>query len=149
MQMINFSELEEFNRKKTKKKRKKKNPLGTVPKFNRKSGHINTSNTPFIFSGFTSMKMARINKRYRKPKGQSRMDNPGSLATLGTYNTGWKQTKYKTRKTKMMTHPCAREGWYSKQSKAINEKQKYNNLRSARTVKQSMKNKNKTISKQF
>ena len=63
MQMINFSELEEFN-----KKRKK--PLGTVPKFNRNSGHINTSNTPFICSGFTSMKMARINKRYRKPKGQ-------------------------------------------------------------------------------
>ena len=75
MQMINFSELEESNKKK---------PLGTVPKFNRKSGHIITSNTPFIFSGFTSMKMARINKRFRKPKGQSRMDNPESLATLGT-----------------------------------------------------------------
>jgi hypothetical protein len=30
------------------------------------------------------MKMARINKRYRKPKGQWRMDNPESLATLGT-----------------------------------------------------------------
>jgi hypothetical protein len=50
--------------------KKQKKPLGTVPKFNRNSGHINTSNTPFICSGFTSMKMARINKRYRKPKGQ-------------------------------------------------------------------------------
>ena len=69
---------------KKKEKKRKKTPLGTVPKFNRKSGHINTSNTPFIFSGFTSMKIAGINKRYRKPKGQSRMDNPESLATLGT-----------------------------------------------------------------
>ena len=27
-------------------------------------------------------------KRQRKPKGQSRMDNPGKLATLGTQDTG-------------------------------------------------------------
>jgi len=33
------------------------------------------------------------NKRSRKPKGQSRMDNPEKLATLGTQDSGQKQTK--------------------------------------------------------
>jgi len=70
--------------KKKQKQKQKIKRLGIVPKFIRKSGQINTSNTPFIFSGFTSMKMAGLNKRFRKPKGQSRMDNPESLATLGT-----------------------------------------------------------------
>ena len=30
----------------------------------------------------------RTNKYQRKPKGQSRMDNPETLATLGTQDTG-------------------------------------------------------------
>jgi len=29
-----------------------------------------------------------INKRYRKPKGQSIMDNPKTLVTLGTQDIG-------------------------------------------------------------
>ena len=32
------------------------------------------------------------NKCWRKPKGQSRMDNPDTLATLGTQDTGQRQT---------------------------------------------------------
>ena len=34
-----------------------------------------------------------FNKRERKPKGQSRMDNPEKLATLGTQDTGQRQTQ--------------------------------------------------------
>jgi hypothetical protein len=36
-----------------------------------------------------------VNKRWRKPKGQSRMDNPEKLATLGAQDTGRTQTKQK------------------------------------------------------
>jgi len=32
-----------------------------------------------------------VNKRSRKPKGQSRMDNPETLATLETQDTGRRQ----------------------------------------------------------
>ena len=41
------------------------------------------------------------NKRYRKPKGQSRIDNPEKLATLVTQDTGGRQTKQKTQQRKL------------------------------------------------
>ena len=36
-----------------------------------------------------------VNKRWRKPKGQSRMDNPEKLATLGTQDTRQRLEKTK------------------------------------------------------
>ena len=33
---------------------------------------------------------------YSKQKGQTRMDNPETLATLGKQKAGWTQTKHKT-----------------------------------------------------
>jgi hypothetical protein len=41
------------------------------------------------------------NKRERKPKEQSRMENPDILATLGTQETGRRQTKQNTRHRKL------------------------------------------------
>ena len=45
-----------------------------------------------------------MNKRQRKSKGQSRMDNPGTQATLGTQHTGRGQKKPTTPKTKKMSN---------------------------------------------
>jgi|JYMV01.1.fsa_nt_gi hypothetical protein len=39
-----------------------------------------------------------LHKRQRKPKGQSRMESPGSPVTLGTQDTGRRQTKQKAKK---------------------------------------------------
>ena len=41
------------------------------------------------------------NKHQRKPKRQSRMDNPEKLATLGTQDTGPRQIKLKTQHRKL------------------------------------------------
>ena len=42
------------------------------------------------------MKLTKdANKRWRTPKSQSRMDNPETLATLGTEDTGRRQTEKK------------------------------------------------------
>jgi hypothetical protein len=47
------------------------------------------------------------NKRHRKPKGQSRMDNPEKLAILGTQNTGRRQTKQRKHNTSCVGHHYA------------------------------------------
>jgi hypothetical protein len=41
-----------------------------------------------------------VYKRQRKPKGQSRMDNPDTLVTLGTQDEGKKKTNKKKKKKK-------------------------------------------------
>ena len=41
----------------------------------------------------------KINKRYRKPRVQSRIENLHTLASLGTQDTGGRQTKQKQNKT--------------------------------------------------
>ena len=41
----------------------------------------------------TKCQWSKINKRQSKPKGQSRMDNPEKLATLGTHDTGQRLEK--------------------------------------------------------
>ena len=43
-------------------------------------------------------KKNKTNKRQRKPKGKSRMDNPETLATFCTQETGRRQTKHKNTK---------------------------------------------------
>ena len=40
-----------------------------------------------------TLKQLILNKHQRKPKGQSRMDNQDTQATLGTQDTGQRQTK--------------------------------------------------------
>ena len=42
--------------------------------------------------------------RLRKPKGQSRMDNIETLATLDKQDTGWRQTKHNTENYKDEHH---------------------------------------------
>jgi hypothetical protein len=44
-----------------------------------------------------------VYKRQRKPKGQSRMDNPDTLVTLGTQDEGKKKTNKKQNNNKTTT----------------------------------------------
>ena len=47
-----------------------------------------------------------MNKRYRIPKRQSRMEHPEKLASLGTVDTGRRQTTLSTKQnTKIATRP--------------------------------------------
>jgi hypothetical protein len=47
-----------------------------------------------------------MNKRYRIPKRQSRMEHPEKLASLGTVDTGRRQTTLNTKQnTKIATRP--------------------------------------------
>ena len=58
-----------------------------------------------------------INKRYRKLKGQSIMDNPKKQATLGTQDKRRRQTKQNkntTRSTTEMSNPHSSKTWYSR-----------------------------------
>ena len=42
-----------------------------------------------------------LNKRYRKPNEESRMDNPEKCSTLDTQDTGRRQTMQKTQHRKL------------------------------------------------
>jgi hypothetical protein len=44
----------------------------------------------------TGQRQTKQQTQHRKLKGQSRMDNPETLATLGTQDTGQRQTKQET-----------------------------------------------------
>ena len=57
-----------------------------------KTAYLVNSKTSSIFNA---------NKHSRKPKEQSRMDNPKKLATLSTQDSGQKQTKQKTQLRKL------------------------------------------------
>jgi hypothetical protein len=54
-----------------------------------------------------------VNKCYRKPKGQSRMDNPETLATLRPQDTGRRQRKqkYTTQNIKKMSITDSTKNW--------------------------------------
>ena len=46
-----------------------------------------------VYKYINILLLADINKGQRKPKGQSRMDKPETLATLGTQDTRQRQTR--------------------------------------------------------
>ena len=51
--------------------------------------------TCMVILVYLYLKCTVHNKRWRKAKGQPRMDNLETLATLGTQETGRRQTKQK------------------------------------------------------
>jgi len=53
-----------------------------------------------------------FNKRERKPKGQSRMNNPEKLATLGTQDPWLRQTKQITHHSMCCTPLCTNKHKY-------------------------------------
>ena len=61
-------------------------------------------------------KYSCLKKRQRKPKGQSRIDNLEKLATLGTQDTGGRQTRQKIKDEQHGPHqnpgvnPCVCKG---------------------------------------
>ena len=62
--------------------------------------------TPSSWRVVYLIRSALVNKSERKSKGQSRMDNPEKLATLGKQDTGRRKKKRnkKTQKTKKMSN---------------------------------------------
>ena len=66
---------------------------------------IKNNNTYQAYSQFKNeyryITLNTLNKRYKKPKEESRMDNPKKFSTLDTQDTGRRQAKQKTQHRKL------------------------------------------------
>ena len=79
----------------------------------------------------TGQRQTKQQTQHRKLKGQSRMDNPETLATLGTQDTGQRQTKQKTQHRKLkgqsrMDNPEIQQHWVHKTQDKDKQNNKHN-----------------------